>query len=124
VIERTVPEGPSGTFGWMLWGGLLGSLVVAVHIALEVFKVFPACHLPLHSSSLHKTSNPFVHVLAEFAILGGGGAVVFGLGAKLTSFYLRKGRGDSPSLRTPRSLDDTDTTIPRKETALPISEPQ
>jgi hypothetical protein len=54
-------------------------LLVGLHIALDVFEIFPAFHLPLHPSSFHERHSPLAHVLAEFALFGGGGAVVFGL---------------------------------------------
>lgn len=79
IKRETTLKGPSPTLGWMVWGGVLGSIVVSVHIALDIFELLSGCHLPLHPSDLHRTTNPFAHVLAEFAIFGGGSAVVFGL---------------------------------------------
>jgi len=79
TIEKSVEPELSTTFGWMVVGALIGSLVVGIHIALDVFGVLPGCRLPLHPSTFHQIHSPFAHVLAEFAFYGGGGAVVFGL---------------------------------------------
>lgn len=65
-----------------LWGGILGVLLVIGHVALDVFQILPDCHLPLHPKAFHN-GDPFVHVLSEFVIFGGGGALVFGLSAEI-----------------------------------------
>ena len=79
TIEKSVEPELSTTFGWVVAGAFLGSLVVGLHIALDVFEVLTGYRLPLHPASFHEIHSPLAHVLAEFALFGGGGGVVFGL---------------------------------------------
>jgi len=71
------------------WGCVVGGLLVVAHLALEVFDLFPGCYLSLHPGSFHEDTNPFVHVLSEFALFGVGGWVGFRLAAGIRNSQRR-----------------------------------